>query len=460
MHLDKWVKGGFFVKNNNNHHRLIALLCVIGLLGGALLCPPAASGAPETKGSMVVAYITSWNWQDTIDATKLTHINYAFGMVRADGSVSIPQDGNLNKLVALKAVNPQLKVLLSMQQVAAGDFCTLAQTQEGRETFARNCKTIVDSFGLDGIDVDWEYPGYNIQTGEITCPNCKEDFTKLLQEIRLALGEEKLLTIACGISEYLQHYTDFPAINPYLDFFNLMAYDYQVGSISGHQSNLYPGSAGSEGWGLSGDSGVRLLLSKGVPAEKLNLGVPFYSRTSDGGEYRYDQIQRFLDQGYVYHFDEAAKQSYLTYGGTFAVAYDDVRTIQCKADYVKEKGLGGMMYWEYGQDDGNHTLSNAVWDSLMGEGEDTEALQLQLSTGTTAAAGSAFTFRGEASGGKGDYTYAAYVFCNGRRIFQNQCSGSPDFSFTPFASGDYVICLYCFDSVGNMASAQGAIAVV
>lgn len=446
------------MKNNSKHHRLIALLCIVAMLSSVMLCPPAASGAPEHGKLRAVAYITSWNWKDNIDAEKLTHINYAFGMVSSNGDVSIAQENNLNKLNALKAKNPELKVLLSMQQVAAGDFCKLAQTQAGREKFAQTCKQIVDSYGIDGIDVDWEYPGYNIATGDITCPNCKQDFTELLKAIRAAIGEEKLLTIACGVSEYLQHYTDFPAITPYLDFFNVMAYDFQVGNISGHQSNLYPVSAGSEGWGLTGDSGIKLLLSKGVPAEKLNLGVPFYSRTNTGGEYRYEQIQSFLNQGYVYNFDEAAQQSYLTNNGQFAVAYDDARTIECKAEYVKQNGLGGLMCWEYGQDDSSHTLSNAMWAALAVEPDKPELpeLKLQLEANEICTVGETYSMAAKPDGGDGEYHYAVYVLKNGRRIYENPNTESNTFSFTPQTQGKYLICLYCFDGAGNCAGLRSA----
>lgn len=427
-----------------------AFLCFV--LVACMACLPAAQGADARKERqyMAVGYITSWNWQNNIDATKLTHINYAFGMVDAAGKVSIAQSDNLNKLAALRAQNPDLKILLSMQQVAAGDFCKLAQTQDGRYKFAQTCKALVDSYSLDGVDVDWEYPGYNIQTGEITCPNCKSDFTELLKEIRLALGQEKLLTIACGISEYLQHYTDFPAINEYLDFFNVMAYDYQVGNISGHQSNLYPGTAGSPGWGLCTDDGIRLLMSKGIPAEKLNLGIPFYSRTNTGGEYRYEQIKTFLQQGYEYGFDEAAQQSYLTYKGEFAVTYDDPKTIQCKASYVKEMGLGGIMYWEYGQDDSDRTLSNAVWDGLNTDDEPEAELVMEVTAPERVACGQPLNLSWSASGGKGEYSYSVYVFKDGRSVYRKTESAATECALVPNTSGEYLALVYCKDAQGNL----------
>lgn len=460
MHLDILKREDFFVKNAKRWRRACSgILCFALLI--CMMCLPAAqgTGAAENKKYMAVGYITNWNWQDNIDATKLTHINYAFGMVDANGKVSIAQSENLNKLTALRAKNPDLKILLSMQQVAQGDFCKLAQTQQGRYNFAQTCKAIADSYGLDGIDVDWEYPGYNIQTGDLTCPNCKSDFTELLKELRLALGQDKLLTIACGISEYLQHYTDFPAINQYLDFFNVMAYDYQVGNITGHQSNLYPGTAGAPGWGLCTDDGIKLLMSKGIPAEKLNLGVPFYSRTNTGGEYRYEQIEKFIQQGYVYGFDEAAQQSYLTYNGQFAVTYDDARTIKCKTEYVKEKGLGGIMYWEYGQDDDARTLSNAVWEGLYG-GVQEPGLAVEITVPETVMQGQPLNLSAKASGGKGDVTYSTYVFINGKRILQKLDSTNDSCSMVPNTQGEYLVLIYCKDGAGNTAGNSVRIQVI
>mgnify|MGYP004525764977 CR=1 FL=1 len=450
------------MKSAKGWHKIFSIfLCFV--LFVCMMCLPAAQGTnvQEKKKYMSVAYITSWNWQNNIDAEKLTHINYAFGMVDANGKVSIAQSENLNKLTALREKNPDLKVLLSMQQVSQGDFCKLAQTQEGRYNFAQTCKSIADSYGLDGIDVDWEYPGYNIQTGELTCSNCKSDFTELLKELRLALGEEKLLTIACGVTEYLQHYTDFAAINEYLDFFNVMAYDYQVGNISGHQSNLYPGTAGSQGWGICTDDGIKLLISKGIPAEKMNLGVPFYSRTNTGGEYRYDQIESFLRQGYEYGFDEAAQQSYLTYHGEFAVAYDDPRTIKCKTDYVKENGLGGIMFWEYGQDDSAHTLSNAVWDGLY-SGEqppEPEELSLEITVPKHIVRGQPINLSWNAVGGVGSITYHTYVLKDGKRIYQELESEKTDCSVVPNTEGEYIVLVYCTDAAGNTVGKSASVQV-
>lgn len=222
---------------------------------------------------------------------------------------------------------------------------------------------------MDGIDVDWEYPGIESGTGKHNCETCEEDFIALLNAIRKEIGDQKLLTFACGSTPDTWRYIDFKRAAEVLDFINIMGYDYNWSVLgAGHQSNLYPSKEGAGDHEQCGKRCVDFILSLGVPASKLTLGVPFYGYQNGKGPegfLKYGQIaERIGKDGYTLEFDEAAKQSFLNKDGKFEVAFDDIRTLNGKADYVKENGLGGIMYWAYAHDDEKGTLRHAVCEAL------------------------------------------------------------------------------------------------
>ena len=156
------------------------------------------------------------------DPAAVTHINYAFGHVNdTHDGVRIDNEERLRSIVALKKVNPSLKVLLSVGGWGSGGFSEMAANKDWRWCFAAHCRFLVEAFGLDGIDIDWEYPtssaaGISASTGDTA------NFTLLMRDLRKALGKKYLLTIATVCDA---RYIDFRAVMPYLDFVNIMAYD-------------------------------------------------------------------------------------------------------------------------------------------------------------------------------------------------------------------------------------------
>lgn len=317
----------------------------------------------------IVAYLTQGSFQ-TPEASAFSHVNYAFGWVNAD-QIVIRNPEELQKLAALRD-ETGFKLLVSLQQNPRTAFCTRSKTAAGREKLAKQCKELVDIYRLDGIDVDWEYPGIDISTGEDNCETCRDDFIELLAAIRREIGAEKLLTFACGATPDTQRHIDFARAAQILDCINIMGYDYNWNLFGkAHHSNLYPSADGIGDHAQCGDRCVHTLLSLGVPREKLVLGIPFYGYINGKGSegfLHYDQITELLQQPeYALCFDEAARQSYVTRNGEFYIAFDDPRTIAEKADYIKQKDLGGIMYWAYAHDDPDGTLRHAVRDALWGK---------------------------------------------------------------------------------------------
>lgn len=308
------------------------------------------------KEMIVLAYVTSWS---TImpDPTYLTHINYAFGHVTEtfDG-IRIDNEDRLKSIVNLKKEHPHLKIFISIGGWGSGRFSEMAADDSYRQSFAKDCKRVLDEFKLDGIDIDWEYPTADM-AGISASPNDTDNFTLMMKDIRNEIGNNKLLTLATAANA---KYIDFKGINPYVDFVNIMSYD--MGRPPVHHSGLYR----SEHTGnISVDEAVMAHVEKGMPLNKLVMGIPFYGRATDkvGNFTNYKNIIKLTEFKEVW--DETAQSPYLIdEEGNFVCGFDNPRSVATKCQYIKDKGMLGAMYWDYDGDDENGTLRKAVFNGL------------------------------------------------------------------------------------------------
>lgn len=352
--------------------------------------PPAETSSEGPERYRIVGYVLGSKGVAVrpADARRLTHLNYAFANVRPDGTVVLedPQDaGRLDRLGALKKHNPDLKLLLSIGGWAWSDhFSDAARTQNGRKRFARSAVALLRKHDLDGLDIDWEYPGQPGQ-GNTYRDADRENFTRLLRTLRTALdaqsarddraGEERyLLTIAAGAgADFLAH-TNMRAAQRHLDFVNLMTYDFR-GSWSartGHHANLYAAADSLP----SAAASVARFREADVPARKLVLGVPFYGRGWGGvrrqhhglrqpydgaaSSYSHDTLATHLarQDGFERRWDAAAQAPYLWHADSARfISYENERSLARKAAFVRRHGLGGVMFWEYHHDTNGALLS-------------------------------------------------------------------------------------------------------
>jgi chitinase len=186
-----------------------------------LLC--ACRSAPSSR---IIAYIYEDADIQPVSAEKLTHVNYAFALVSEQGEVVLAAPeapARLAQVRALRAQNPRLKILLSVGGWGADHFSDAALTGESRRKFAASAAALVKRYGLDGIDMDWEYPGQP-GPGIRYRPEDKQNFTLLLRELRRQLGRSGLLTIASSAGPYFQH-TEMDRLHVHLDWINIMTYD-------------------------------------------------------------------------------------------------------------------------------------------------------------------------------------------------------------------------------------------
>jgi chitinase len=301
----------------------------------------------------------------TIDVSLVTHVIFSFGHVNRQtfDKISINENA-LRELAKYKEAKPSLKVLAAIGGWGSGGFSEMARDETLRLSFAADCKRLIDETGIDGIDLDWEYPTSSAAS-IVSSPEDKDNFTLLCRDIRAAIGTEKLLTFASAANA---NYVDFKAVMPYIDFVNLMTYD--MDSPPYHHSALFP----SEHTRFSCQESVQAHFDAGVPYNKMTLGMPFYGRTDrslqtgDNAAIHRDIIgENWLKNPARFRkWDDKAKVPYIVDdAGKIICVYDDAQSIAIKCAWIRQMGLLGAMYWHYSHDDENNTLRKAVYDGMM-----------------------------------------------------------------------------------------------
>lgn len=362
-----------------------AILCVAIL--GMVSCKQTKKTGEAPK-PVIIAYVGGFRGLidvDKISPDKITHINYAFVDVK-DGKAFLTNEvtdtTNFRKLNELKQKNPDLKILISIGGWAwSRNFSDAVLTTEGQKTFAKSAVEIMKNYNLDGVDIDWEYPAIPGDEGNVYRPEDKQNYTLMFEAIRAELnileketGKKYLLTTAVGGFQKFIDNTEMGKAQQYLDYVNIMTYDYHPDKQAVHHTNLYA----SDKYELkqSADIAIKAYITAGVPVEKLVMGIAFYGRTytlekgsSKGiGDPITEQIR---GAGYTYikdslvnqnenyrYWDESARAPYLFnfYKGIF-VTYDDEESVKEKCQYVLENKMAGVMFWEYSSDPKEYLLN-------------------------------------------------------------------------------------------------------
>jgi len=328
----------------------VSLLLMASLIFSILSFQEKTASAAGESNHKIIGYYPSWGaygrayhvWD--IDASKVTHINYAFADIcwngihgnpdptgpnpqtwtcqDENGTIQVPNGsivlgdpwidaqqtnpgdswsdpirGNLKQLILLKQANPHLKTIISVGGWSwSNRFSDTAATQQTRENFANSAVNFLRKYQFDGIDLDWEYPVSGGLPGNGYRPEDKRNYTLLLQEVRNKLnaagaqdGKHYLLTIAAGAGPSFRQNTELANIAGIVDWINIMTYDFNGGwqSISAHNAPLYYDPAASaagvpDAQDFNGAAAVQGFLDAGVPAAKIVMGVPFYGRGWSG----------------------------------------------------------------------------------------------------------------------------------------------------------------------------------
>ncbi len=432
-------------------------LCVQMLWSSPSYAQPRTAKAANKQSQHIVGYFTQWgiysgyfvkNLVTSGSAAKMTVVNYAFGNISKNslqcfevnqagegdawadyqrpvsmsesinGVADAPNQalkGNFNQLRELKALYPNLKVMISIGGWTwSARFSDAALTATSRQTFVKSC---IDQYILgnlpqlngdptggqgaaanvfDGIDIDWEYPASPGNTGNVYRPVDTKNFTLLLAEFRKQLdalgaktGKHYSLTIAAPAGKTQYSKIQLDKISKYLDWINLMTYDYhgpwEANGPTNFNAPLYgsPNDPSPTPENINGS--VNAYLRAGVPPEKLVMGIPFYGHgwtnvpnvnhglyqgdsstqpapgAVESGTNNYNVLKNL--SGYTTYRDPVTGAMWVFDGVTFW-SYDDPQSLLTKMNYVDERDLGGAMIWSMDGDDASGSLISAIYTGL------------------------------------------------------------------------------------------------
>ncbi|KAI5168918.1 Chitinase-3-Like Protein 1 [Manis pentadactyla] len=357
----------------------------------------------------LVCYYTSWSQYregdgsclpDAIDPFLCTHVIYSFANISNDEIDTWEwNDVTLyDTLNTLKDRNPSLKTLLSVGGWNFGTqrFSDIASNTRRRGTFIKSVPPFLRTYGFDGLDLAWLYPGRrNKQHFTALVKEMKAEFAKEAQ----AGAEQLLLSAAVSAGKvFIDSGYDIAQISRHLDFISLLTYDFHGAwsQTTGHHSPLFRGrDQGSSDRFSNTDYAVSYVLRLGAPAHKLVMGIPTFGRsftlassntgmgaptsgpgiagrfTKEEGILAYYEICDFL-RGATVHRLLDQEVPYATKGNQW-VGYDDKESVKSKVQYLRSRQLAGAMVWALDLDDFRGTfcgqnprfpLTGAIKDAL------------------------------------------------------------------------------------------------
>ncbi|ORX78095.1 hypothetical protein BCR32DRAFT_295229 [Anaeromyces robustus] len=351
--------------------------------------PSSSERVKTTSSPGVIIYIPSYRFDkeiniETYNFDGIDVLNYCFYQIKDSGE-AYPGNRELDiekKLMKyathdLKKKYPDLKVILTIGGTEGSkNFNVFLKHSSTREKAAKSIVKVVKEYNFDGLDVDWEFP-----------ENESESLYLLyfIKKIREYMGYDRILTISASalISRYYGHTMD---MEKYLNWFNLMTYHYAGywNKYSGYNSPLYAPSSDLNKQ-KNCDYTVESYLKEGVPRKKLILGVPYmgqawevksssnkgYNQRGDAnirgepsnrnneGFWSYNSLRKegilsskkSTSNSWVrtWHSDVKSPTLFNKYSYIY-ISYDDVDSMCYRSHYVKDKGIGGIMVWEAGQD--------------------------------------------------------------------------------------------------------------
>ena len=320
-----------------------------------VVIPPAGNtiSPPTPFGFYVVGYFPSYRDPALVTDQKFRMcnvVNYAFANVTSTGGLTVANPSVFSTVIS-KAKSNNAKVFISIAGLAA-DFKSMATTPSGRNSFVKSIMQVVRAYGLDGVDVDWEFPRTDDGT-DIT-------YTAFMKELSDSChtGAKYYLSAAITAGKYAGAIRDAISsslwTNNTVDFFNIMAYDdFSTTAPFKHHSDLALAQTSLNYW----------ISSRGMPASKAVLGIPAYGRPSGITQTGTVLTYSTITNGSGSAFSDSAVVSA---GGfsNYTIYYNGLPTVKLKAKLAQSMA-NGIMMWEKGQDrtDGL-SLLKAVCDTL------------------------------------------------------------------------------------------------
>jgi chitinase len=307
---------------------------------------------------------------DSFPVQKLTHLIFSFCHLNGNRLwVDRATDtACIQKMVSFKQQYPSLKIILSLGGWGGCKNCSeVFSSNKGRKEFAKSTKQLMEYFQTDGIDLDWEYPAISGYPGHVYSTTDRKNFTALIKTLRKKLGKNYEISFAAGgFDKFIDSSVEWKKVMKNADKVNVMSYDLVHGfsKISGHHTPLYSTPQQKE----SADNAINKLIEAGVPSNKIIIGAAFYARmfevtdTINNGLYLpagfyhgipysklYDSVSTAT--GFTQYWDTVANAPYaFNVQRKMLVTFDDSVSVARKTEYVIDKKLGGIMFWQLMED--------------------------------------------------------------------------------------------------------------
>lgn len=332
-----------------------------------------AGNIAMASGKKSIGYYYLWSKSSiphtAIKYENLTHLVHAFIKPNSDGSLAL-ESGFLYPELVQAAHKNGVKIIVALGGYGNSEgFSPMVADSNARKKFVSNLVTFCKTNGYDGADLDWEYPA----------AKDRDNLTKLITQMRTAFDAAGLEIISAAMpsSDWSGGY-DIPAIKDKMSWFGLMTYDFHGNWApyhAGHNSPLYSSPYDNDG---STESSVQGYIAKGMPKDKLCIGVATYGRifnatklfaaSTGGGALSYTDANNRIAQGWEYYWDDNSKVPYLQdKAHTQVITYDDTLSFRVKSDYILKNNLAGTIIWEmkYDYANGKQPLMDVLGNYLL-----------------------------------------------------------------------------------------------
>lgn len=342
-------------------------IAIVAMTAFAVLADPQGSTLirPDGKSAdmapkIALAYVVD-RYDELPEPDMFSHLIYAFGVFNDDyDGVVIRYPEKLKAMAALKEQNPELKVMLGLNDYRKPGFCEMTGDKKKRRNYVKSVKKIIDEYNLDGVDLDWEFPTTE-KGGHTASPDDDKNYVKLVKELRKALGKDKWISYYSNNSG---QWIDHKGMLPYVSYVNVSGYNLAIPRSGDtkllHQSALYPAEKTGD-WCVS--KAVERHMNKyGIPKEKILVGIPFFGRGLPPfkSETSCCDFDKYSDGLKLTWDDEAQAPYYADENGNLILGFDDERSIAAKFDFIRANGLQGVFVWSYEGDFDDKRLSKAL----------------------------------------------------------------------------------------------------
>ncbi|GAA5991369.1 hypothetical protein JCM10908_003280 [Rhodotorula pacifica] len=347
--------------------------------------PSAGAGGGGTSSAggphAVAGFWENWVGASVAD-TDFAAYTHAFWFVAAPGTAA--EKGKLDLKEAKEgmakdwvqaAKKANCKAMLSIGGWdASNTFSSLVATEQSRSDFVATIATALDSYGFDGCDLDWEYPGRAGATQDFDVKNDLNNFLAFIKALRAKLGKDMLISADTSSTPWVgpdgNPSTDLSAFAAEMDFITIMTYDAVTYSSKTTGPNFaYEDTCAPAAQKFNIPKAVKSWTDAKFPANKIMLGIATYgyawkvASVKDGGgtdgatssiyqtaastlsagdaAYKFDKISPLLSS-MDRTFDKCSSTPFIySSSSQLFIAYDDEDSIKIKGGYAGKNGLMG-----------------------------------------------------------------------------------------------------------------------